>query len=63
MDVRYHCDCSKEKFARGIATLGKEEIRDIIETDGKAEVVCHYCRKEYIYSKDDLEKIERESKR
>lgn len=63
MDVRYHCDCSKEKFARGIATLGKEEIRDIIETDGKAEVVCHYCRKEYVYSKDDLEKIERESKR
>ena len=63
MDVRFHCDCSKEKFARGIATLGSSEIRDIIDTDGKAEVVCHYCRKQYHYSKEELEEIERESKK
>jgi molecular chaperone Hsp33 len=63
MDVSYHCNCSKDKFARGIASLGSAEIQDIIKTDEKAEVICHYCRKQYIYSKDDLEKIEKESKR
>lgn len=61
VDVRYHCDCNKDKFARGIASLGRKEIREIIETDGKAEVICHYCRKQYIYSKEELEQIERES--
>jgi len=62
-DVFYRCDCSKEKFARGIATLGKAEIKDIIETDGQAEVICHYCKKQYLFSKSDLEKIESEARK
>jgi molecular chaperone Hsp33 len=62
MNVRYHCACSKDKFARGIASIGKAEIRNIIETDGQAEVICHYCKNQYIYSKEELEQIEKESK-
>ncbi|MDD3999350.1 MAG: Hsp33 family molecular chaperone HslO [Bacilli bacterium] len=62
MAVTYHCDCSKDKFARGIASLSFEEIKDIIETDGKAEVICRYCRKQYLYSKEELEIIEKERK-
>lgn len=61
--VFFNCDCSKEKFSRGIATLGKKEIKDIIDTDGQAEVICHYCREQYLFSKEDLETIEKESKR
>lgn len=57
MEVKFECDCTKEKYALGIASLGKTEIKDIIETDGNAEVVCHYCNKNYQYSKDDLEDI------
>lgn len=57
MDVRFHCDCSKEKFLGGIASLGKTEILDIINTTGHAEVVCHYCNTKYIYSKEELEQL------
>jgi molecular chaperone Hsp33 len=53
----FKCPCNKESFARGIATLGAEEIEDIIETDGKAEVVCHYCRSAYNFDKDELKNI------
>jgi molecular chaperone Hsp33 len=57
MNVRFHCDCSKEKFSAGIATLGKDEIEDIIEKDKQAEVICHYCNTQYLFNEDELKNI------
>ena len=53
----YECDCSKEHMAEGLATIGKEDLDDIIKKDGKAELVCHFCNKKYQFSKEELEKI------
>lgn len=53
----YECNCSKEKMAQGLITIGKKELKDIIETDGKAELVCHFCNKKYLFSKEDLEAL------
>ena len=39
----YECGCNKEKFADSLITLGKKELQDLIEEDGKAELVCHFC--------------------
>ena len=55
--LRFYCECSKEKFARGIASLGIDEIQSIINEDEKAEVICHYCKEQYIYTKEDLEEL------
>lgn len=53
----YKCDCSKEHMADGLASIGKDEIKNIIEIDGKAEILCHFCNKKYEFSKKDLEEI------
>ena len=53
----YECDCSKEHMADGLATIGKEDLEEIINTDGKAELVCHFCNKKYQFSKKELEEI------
>ena len=53
----YECDCSKEHMAESLATIGKEDIEDIIENEGKAELVCHFCNKKYEFSKEELEDI------
>ena len=53
----FKCDCSKEHMKRGIATIGKEELQEILETDGKLEVVCHFCNKKYQFSREELEEI------
>ncbi len=54
---QYICNCSKEKMERNLLTIGKDEIKDIIEKDGKAELVCHFCNKTYLFSEDDLKKL------
>lgn len=55
--VSFTCTCSKERFAAAIVGLGKEEITDMIETDGKAEAQCHFCNEMYQYSKEELEQL------
>lgn len=57
VDLKFQCDCSREKIENVIISLGKKEIGDIIEEDGKAEVVCQYCNKKYLFNKEDLNKI------
>ncbi len=52
--IKYECDCSKERFERGIATLGYDELNTIINEDEKAEVLCHFCMKKYNFTKDEL---------
>ena len=44
-------------MADGLATIGKEELEDIIEKDGKAEILCHFCNKKYNFTREELEKI------
>lgn len=56
-DVEFRCNCSKEKFERGLISLGKHEIEDILSTDGQADTVCHFCNEHYFFSKEDLEDI------
>ena len=50
----YECDCSKEKIEKALQALDKNEINKIIEEDGKAEIICHFCNKKYLFSKEDL---------
>lgn len=54
-DLRFQCDCSRERLERVILSLGKEELKDIIETDEHAELVCHYCNTKYHFNRDELQ--------
>ena len=53
----YECGCSKEKFSDGLMTLGKEQLTELIEEDGKAEIQCQFCNKLYNFNKEELEEI------
>lgn len=53
----YECSCSRERIRQGIISLGKEEIQKIIQEDQKAEVTCHFCNQQYVFSKQELEQM------
>jgi molecular chaperone Hsp33 len=63
MDVQFACQCSRERIANALISLGQAEIRDIIETDGQAEAHCHFCNQTYQFSKEQLEELEAETKK
>ena len=53
-ELSYSCNCNKDKFYKGLITLGKEEINQILEHDHKIEVECHFCRTKYSYTEEDF---------
>lgn len=56
-DIDFICDCSKEKVINVIKSLNTEEIQSMIDEDGGAEVVCHFCNRKEQLSVADLEQI------
>lgn len=54
---RYKCDCSREKMLKGLVSLGKRELIDIVNEDNEANVECHFCNKKYVFKKDELKNI------
>ena len=53
----YRCDCSRERMERALAALGRQELEDILKTDGYATLTCHFCRKARVFSEDDIRRL------
>jgi molecular chaperone Hsp33 len=61
--VRFHCPCSRDRAGASLALLGAAELADMILEDGKAEIICNFCRARHDFSAADLELIRRELNR
>ena len=59
-EVRFLCNCSKERFASVIKSLGPAEIDDMITKDRGAELTCNFCGAKYYYTAQELEAIKAE---
>lgn len=54
---QYKCNCSIEKMEKNMISLGVKEINEIIEEQGAIEIICHFCKKRYYFSKEELNLI------
>lgn len=50
----YRCTCSPERALRAITAMGREEIVDLWEKEGKAEATCEFCGQHYIITGEEL---------
>lgn len=57
MPVQYHCDCSKERVTRAIASIGRKDIQEMIDDNEPIEVNCQFCDKHYIFTTEELKEI------
>ncbi|HEX7055849.1 MAG TPA: Hsp33 family molecular chaperone HslO [Bacilli bacterium] len=57
MQVHFHCNCSRERVEQALASLGQEEVRQMLKQDGQAEVVCHFCHESYRFGPEQLQRI------
>lgn len=56
-DIRWNCDCSYERLEQVLMTIGREDLREILEEDGEAELVCQFCTKKYHFDREKLTEI------
>ena len=50
----YRCDCNRDRFERGLISLGKDELTTLINEDHGAEVNCYFCNRTYRFSEQQL---------
>lgn len=55
-EVRFHCDCSKERFMEALLTLNKSDLEEVMKDD-MIELKCEYCNTFYHIGKDELMKF------
>lgn len=56
-EVFWRCDCNRERMESALLSIGKEDLKEILQEDGKAELTCHFCNTSYQFSKEDLEQL------
>jgi len=56
-EIGWECDCSEERLEKVLMTIGVQDLKEIIEEDGEAELVCQFCLHKYKFDKAHLERI------
>ncbi len=57
IDVEFKCTCSKEKYEKGLISLGRDEISSMLDEGKEVETVCRFCKSKYVFTPDELKEI------
>lgn len=57
LSLSYTCDCSKERFHNGLATLDQNDIQSLIDDDEIVEIVCEFCKTKYTFSIEEIKSL------
>ncbi|MHB1454342.1 MAG: Hsp33 family molecular chaperone HslO [Saccharofermentanales bacterium] len=64
-DIRYYdrtpcgheCTCSRDRMLRNLMTLGRDELKSLLEDPADIELNCHFCNSSYSFTNSDVKKI------
>ena len=56
-EVKYNCDCSRQRMKTALETIGKDELIDIKQKDHRLEICCHFCDKKYLFDETQIDEI------
>lgn len=55
--VEYRCYCSRDRVTRALISMGREEMRALIDEQKGAELTCQFCDAIYNFSEEELEEL------
>lgn len=59
-ELRFQCDCSKERFMDALASLPVKDLQEMKDEDHGAEITCQFCQTTYHFDENDLEELIRD---
>lgn len=57
MPVQFHCNCSKERVSKALASISKKDLDEMINDGKPIEVNCDFCNTHYVFDTEELKKI------
>lgn len=55
--VKFACRCSRERVLNALGALGKKDLGEMLQQDGKASVTCDFCSTHYEVDGDALRQL------
>ena len=52
--VRFRCGCSRERMEAAIISIGRKDLRSLIDEGEPVEAVCHFCGTKYRFEVEEL---------
>ena len=62
MDTRFRCNCSKERVAKALISIGRKELNEMIQEGKPIEMNCHFCNTNYNVTVEERKEILRRCK-
>jgi len=56
-NVKYKCNCSRERVERMLISLGREELLSMADEQKLTEVDCHFCNKKHRFNSEELREL------
>lgn len=57
LETKYQCNCSKERYAKGLISLGEKELSQLIKEEETIEVNCQFCGSHYYFTVDEMKEL------
>lgn len=57
LPVRFHCNCSKTRVEKALISIGRQELKSMIQEGKPVELNCHFCNTNYQFSIEELKEI------
>lgn len=62
MPTQFACNCDKKRVEKALISIGKKEIKEMIDDGETIEMNCHFCNTNYNFSVEELKEIYRKAK-
>ena len=57
LPARFYCNCTKDRVAKVLISVGKKDIQEMIDDGKPIEVNCHFCNRNYTFDVEELKEI------
>ncbi|MBO4890177.1 MAG: Hsp33 family molecular chaperone HslO [Lachnospiraceae bacterium] len=55
--THFACNCDRQRVEKVVISLGRKELKKMIDEGEPVELKCHFCNKAYEFSQDELLKL------
>ncbi|MBQ8233582.1 MAG: Hsp33 family molecular chaperone HslO [Lachnospiraceae bacterium] len=57
LDTQFYCNCDRQRVEKALISIGKKELREMIEDGEPIEMNCHFCNTNYVFTVDELKEL------
>ncbi len=62
LPLSYACNCNREKFEKGLISLGVSELEEFLKDTEPIETTCHFCNTTYSFTNEQIQDLIEEIK-